>query len=153
LWNCSAYRLRELCRWNLPLTNLFGRFPHGQTRANHVPHRQNQLNAPPQPAFFLEPPAAVLAPSSSKDVVYQPCEATYLCAPRNPPPPIMAWQPDEEPLRQLVQCLKDSLTGQNPSVQKNAEIVSFLCLLTRHVDCADYGGCIDAQNCENFARH
>jgi hypothetical protein len=37
----------------------------------------------------------------------------------------MAWQPDEEPLRQLVQCLKDSLTGQNPSVQKNAEIVSY----------------------------
>jgi transportin-1 len=35
----------------------------------------------------------------------------------------MAWQPDDEPLRQLVQCLKDSLTGQNPSVQKNAEIV------------------------------
>ncbi|KAF2033997.1 ARM repeat-containing protein [Setomelanomma holmii] len=35
----------------------------------------------------------------------------------------MAWQPEEEPLRQLVQCLKDSLTGQNPSVQKNAEIM------------------------------
>lgn len=36
----------------------------------------------------------------------------------------MAWQPEDEPLRQLVQCLKDSLAGQNPSVQKNAEIVS-----------------------------
>ncbi|OAL05080.1 ARM repeat-containing protein [Phaeosphaeriaceae sp. SRC1lsM3a] len=35
----------------------------------------------------------------------------------------MAWQPDDEPLRQLAQCLKDSLTGQNPSVQKNAEIM------------------------------
>ncbi|KAH7066824.1 armadillo-type protein [Paraphoma chrysanthemicola] len=35
----------------------------------------------------------------------------------------MAWQPAEEQLRQLVQCLKDSLTGQNPSVQKNAEIM------------------------------
>lgn len=38
----------------------------------------------------------------------------------------MAWQPDEETLRQLVQCLKDSLSGQNPSVQKNAEIVGCL---------------------------
>ncbi|KAL5114345.1 hypothetical protein ACEQ8H_007782 [Pleosporales sp. CAS-2024a] len=35
----------------------------------------------------------------------------------------MAWHPDEEPLRQLVQCLKDSLAGQNPGVQKNAELM------------------------------
>jgi transportin-1 len=41
----------------------------------------------------------------------------------------MAWQPEDEPLRQLVQCLKDSLAGQNPSVQKNAEIVSRFYLL------------------------
>lgn len=37
----------------------------------------------------------------------------------------MGWLPEQEPLQQLVQCLKDSLTGQNPSVQKNAEIVCF----------------------------
>ncbi|KAH8708451.1 armadillo-type protein [Phaeosphaeriaceae sp. PMI808] len=35
----------------------------------------------------------------------------------------MAWQPEEEPLRQLVQCLKDSLAGQDPNAQKNAEIM------------------------------
>ena len=35
----------------------------------------------------------------------------------------MSWQPEEEQLRQLVQCLKDSLAGQNPGVQKNAEIM------------------------------
>lgn len=46
----------------------------------------------------------------------------------------MAWQPDDEPLRQLAQCLKDSLTGQNPSVQKNAEIVSCGALQTKNKD-------------------
>jgi transportin-1 len=35
----------------------------------------------------------------------------------------MAWQPQEEPLRQLAQYLKDSLSGQDKTVQKNAEIV------------------------------
>lgn len=65
----------------------------------------------------------------------------------------MAWQPDEEPLRQLVQCLKDSLTGQNPSVQKNAEIVSIFRMLAQSVGCADGCGSTDAQNCENIARH
>ncbi|KAK7187949.1 hypothetical protein DPSP01_003162 [Paraphaeosphaeria sporulosa] len=33
----------------------------------------------------------------------------------------MAWQPDEGPLRQLAECLRDSLSGQDPTVQKNAE--------------------------------
>ncbi|KAJ4360082.1 uncharacterized protein N0V89_000641 [Didymosphaeria variabile] len=33
----------------------------------------------------------------------------------------MAWQPEEGPLRQLAECLRDSLSGQDPSVQKNAE--------------------------------
>jgi len=36
---------------------------------------------------------------------------------------MMSWQPEEGPLQQLVQCLKDSLLGQNASVQKNAEIM------------------------------
>jgi hypothetical protein len=36
----------------------------------------------------------------------------------------MAWQPEEETLRQLVQCLDGSLAIQNPSVKKNADVVS-----------------------------
>ncbi|KAF1980512.1 ARM repeat-containing protein [Bimuria novae-zelandiae CBS 107.79] len=35
----------------------------------------------------------------------------------------MAWQPEEGPLRQLAECLRDSLSGQNPNAQKNAEIM------------------------------
>jgi transportin-1 len=35
----------------------------------------------------------------------------------------MTWQPNEEQLKQLAQYLKDSLSGQNQAVQKNAEIV------------------------------
>src|SRR5262245_8580856 len=41
-----------------------------------------------------------------------------------PAPSAMAWQPDEEPLRQLAQCLRDSLSGQDPTAMKNAEVVS-----------------------------
>jgi transportin-1 len=37
----------------------------------------------------------------------------------------MAWQPEEEPLRQLSSCLRDSLSGHNKNVQKQAEIVSY----------------------------
>jgi len=37
---------------------------------------------------------------------------------------MMAWQPQEEPLRQLAQCLKDSLSGHDKTAQKNAELVS-----------------------------
>ncbi|KNG45642.1 ARM repeat-containing protein [Stemphylium lycopersici] len=32
----------------------------------------------------------------------------------------MAWQPQEEPLRQLAQCLSDSLSGHDPNARKNA---------------------------------
>lgn len=32
----------------------------------------------------------------------------------------MAWQPQEEPLRQLAQCLRDSLSGHDPNARKNA---------------------------------
>jgi hypothetical protein len=35
----------------------------------------------------------------------------------------MAWQPEDETLRQLVQCLDGSLALQNPSVKKNADVV------------------------------
>lgn len=38
----------------------------------------------------------------------------------------MAWQPQEEPLRQLSGCLKDSLSGHNKNAQKQAELVSGL---------------------------
>ena len=37
----------------------------------------------------------------------------------------MAWQPEQEPLRQLSGCLRDTLSGHNKSAQKQAEIVSF----------------------------
>jgi hypothetical protein len=36
---------------------------------------------------------------------------------------MMAWQPEEQPLQQLTQFLKDSLSGQDKTAQKNAEIV------------------------------
>jgi hypothetical protein len=36
----------------------------------------------------------------------------------------MAWQPQDEQLRQLSQFLKDSLSGQNQTAMKNAELVS-----------------------------
>ncbi|KAF2816007.1 transportin-2 [Mytilinidion resinicola] len=35
----------------------------------------------------------------------------------------MAWQPQEEPLRQLAQCLRDSLSGHDKNAQKNAELL------------------------------
>ena len=35
----------------------------------------------------------------------------------------MAWQPQEEPLRQLSGYLRDSLSGYNKNAQKQAEIV------------------------------
>ena len=37
---------------------------------------------------------------------------------------VMAWQPEEQPLRQLSDCLKDSLSGHNKNAQKQAEMVS-----------------------------
>lgn len=36
----------------------------------------------------------------------------------------MEWQPEDEPLRQLSGCLKDSLSGHNKNAQKQAEVVS-----------------------------
>ncbi|KAF2011137.1 ARM repeat-containing protein [Aaosphaeria arxii CBS 175.79] len=35
----------------------------------------------------------------------------------------MSWQPEEQPLRQLAQCLKDSLSGHDINAQKNAELL------------------------------
>jgi len=32
----------------------------------------------------------------------------------------MAWQPQDEPLRQLAQCLRDSLSGHDDNARKNA---------------------------------
>jgi len=37
---------------------------------------------------------------------------------------MMTWQPQDEPLRTLVLCLRDSLSG-NQAAQKNAELVRF----------------------------
>ena len=36
---------------------------------------------------------------------------------------MMAWQPQDEPLRQLAQCLRDSLSGHDISAMKAAELV------------------------------
>ena len=36
----------------------------------------------------------------------------------------MDWQPNQESLRTLAACLKDSLSGFNKAAQKQAEIVS-----------------------------
>ncbi len=36
----------------------------------------------------------------------------------------MDWQPNQESLRTLAACLKDSLAGFDKAVQKQAEIVS-----------------------------
>ena len=47
------------------------------------------------------------------------------CKPTTHPPTLtMDWQPQDEQLRQLAQCLKDSLSGQDQTAMKNAEIVS-----------------------------
>jgi hypothetical protein len=35
----------------------------------------------------------------------------------------MAWQPEQEALGQLSNCLKNSLSGHNKAAQKEAEIV------------------------------
>ena len=40
---------------------------------------------------------------------------------------VMAWQPEEEPLRQLSSCLRDSLSGHNKNAQKQAELVGEIC--------------------------
>jgi len=36
----------------------------------------------------------------------------------------MEWQPQDEPLRQLAQYLKESLSGHDMNAQKHAELVS-----------------------------
>lgn len=46
------------------------------------------------------------------------------CAEKQDIPCAMAWQPQAEPLNQLAQCLRDSLSGHDPTAQKNAELVS-----------------------------
>ena len=65
----------------------------------------------------------------------------------------MAWQPQEEPLRQLAQCLRDSLSGHDPNARKNAGEVSLLLLHTLSPYCADRDDCIDAQVRPNFTRY
>lgn len=36
----------------------------------------------------------------------------------------MSWQPSHDSLQQLAACLKDSLSGFNKTLQKQAELVS-----------------------------
>ena len=55
----------------------------------------------------------------------------------------MAWQPQEEPLRQLAQYLKESLSGHDMNAQKNAELVSLPCVEDEALSVAD--ACLDAQ--------
>lgn len=51
----------------------------------------------------------------------------------------MAWQPNEESLRTLAACLKDSLSGFDKAVQKQAEGVS------AHLHSESGSPCTDAQ--------
>lgn len=111
-----------------PLTNSSCRSPHAQDTANHVLRRQIQLKVPrhpdlvPSPFLLLLPTALTGAPRLANPAWnFATIPSSY--AKQFRPLPTMAWQPDEGTLSQLVQCLKDSLSGQNPSVQKNAEIV------------------------------
>jgi hypothetical protein len=62
----------------------------------------------------------------------------------------MAWQPQEEPLRQLAQCLRDSLSGHDPNARKNAGEVSLSLLHTAWLQCADRADYTDAQIRPNF---
>lgn len=50
---------------------------------------------------------------------------------------IMAWQPEQEPLAQLSRCLRDSLSGHNKALQKQAELVGDL-LFDTDESCSDY---------------
>lgn len=63
----------------------------------------------------------------------------------------MAWQPQQEPLRQLVQCLSDSLSGSDANARKNAGEVSILnpCVGRLHRANLD----TDAQIGANITRH
>ena len=48
----------------------------------------------------------------------------------------MEWQPQQGPLGQLTQCLKDSLSGYDVNAQKNAEEVSSFSLVALGRNCA-----------------
>jgi transportin-1 len=71
----------------------------------------------------------------------------------------MAWQPQEEPLRQLSTCLKDSLSGHNKNAQKQAEIVRTVfpgTLEITHIkpyECILITSLTDACSSKIFARH
>ena len=53
---------------------------------------------------------------SLSDSTFSPCQP--------PTPYTMEWQPQQEPLRQLACCLRNSLDGYNRTAQKEAEQVS-----------------------------
>ena len=53
---------------------------------------------------------------SLSDSTFPPCQP--------PTPYTMEWQPQQEPLRQLACCLRNSLDGYNRTAQKEAEQVS-----------------------------
>ncbi|OJD34564.1 arm repeat-containing protein [Diplodia corticola] len=52
----------------------------------------------------------------------------------------MSWEPQQEPLRQLAQCLKDSLSGHDQNAQKNAELM--LAQAKRAPDIENYLVCL-----------
>lgn len=62
----------------------------------------------------------------------------------------MAWQPQDDPLRQLVQCLSDSLSANDANARKNAgEVsISYSCAGELHGADLEY---TDAQIGANFA--
>lgn len=62
----------------------------------------------------------------------------------------MSWQPEEQTLVKLAQCLKDSLGGHDVAARKNAEIVSRPLLSLVKSDCADFLAAVDAQERQGF---
>ena len=50
----------------------------------------------------------------------------------------MAWQPQPEPVAQLAQCLRESLSGHNVAAQRNAEQVSAIRCMMAHVVADDW---------------
>ena len=76
----------------------------------------------------------------------------------------MAWQPDQEQLRQLVGYLRDSLSGHDQNAQKYATMVRDKSHSASSLPCSSYSGFpkpkltaldvyIDAITSQSIARH
>lgn len=65
----------------------------------------------------------------------------------------MAWTPQPEPLGQLAQCLRDSLSGHDIKAQKSAEEVRIRQQEAWHMACVHTYSSVDAKASKNFSRH